>query len=264
MTSRLSQSWRARTVHLGYLGPNFFYVESTRRKDPDAKCSQLRAQVPPGITRAVVTSRRGVVTSVTSTLPRPTHPLHSHPLPAAGPLSCRRLRLPFVKPEAFPAGRLPPPRRQILTFQVIAKVTERQSEPRGSSAGRLLGNKKGRTSRRPAGSPLFSASSPKMLLGAANAAARFNNCVRQPAPPPQESQMTGGEWGGNQVGALHCSLPASAIEKIAQGPTTPRLNAKESSRNLPSFLFTWQHFFQETRRMNQTRGKYCELTCFSK
>lgn len=208
--------------------------------------------------------RQGVATSVASTLPRPT-PLHLHPLRATGPLSCRRLRLPFVKPEAFPAGRLPPPRCQILTFQVFAKVTERQSEPRGSSAGRLLGNKKGRTSRRPAGSPLFSASSPKMLLGAANAAARFNNCVRQPAPPPPESQMTGG-GGGDQVGALHRSLPASAIEKIAQGPTTPRLNAKESSRNLPSFLFTWQHFFQEqeTRRMNQTRGKYCELTCISK
>lgn len=32
-----------------------------------------------------------------------------------------------------------------------------------------------------------------MLLGAANAAARFNNCVRQPAPPLTGApQMTGG------------------------------------------------------------------------
>lgn len=116
--------------------------------------------------------------------PPPPHPLHPYHLPAAGPLSCRCLRLPVAKPEAC---RLPPPRRQILTFQVFAKVPEGQSEPRGSSAGRLSGNKKGRTSRRPAGSPLFFASSPKMLLGAANAAARFNNCVRQPAPPPRRS-----------------------------------------------------------------------------
>lgn len=74
----------------------------------------------------------------------------------------------------------------------------------------------------------------------------------------------GGGGGGTKLAPYTRSLPASATEKIAQGPTTPRLNAKESSRNLASFLFTWQHFFQETRRINQTRGKYCELTCISK
>lgn len=180
MTSRLSQSWPARIVHLGYLGPSFFCVKPTHRNDPEAKCSQLRAQVPPGIVRVAATSRQGVVTSERGEYPPPPHPLHPTPSPQPVPSP--------VAVSGFPLrSRKPPPRRQILTFQVFAKVPEGQSEPRGSSAGRLSGNKKGRTSRRPAGSPLFFASSPKMLLGAANAAARFNNCVRQPAPPPRRS-----------------------------------------------------------------------------
>lgn len=143
---------------------------------------------------------------------------------------------------------------------MFTEVPERQSEPRGSSAGRLSGNKKGQADGQLA-VPYFPRAPPKMLLGAANAAARFNKLCQTARPSPEEPQMTGR---GDQVGALHRSLPASAIEKIAQGPSTPRLNAKESSRNLASFLFTWQHFFQETRRINQTRGKYCELTCISK
>lgn len=201
--------------------------------------------------------RQGVVTSVASTLPRPT-PLHLHPLRVAGPLSCRRLRLPFVKPEAFPAGRLPPPRCQILTFQVFAKVTERQSEPRGSSAGRLLGNKKGRTSRRPTGSPLFSASSPKMLLGAANAAARFNNCVRQPAPPPQESQMTGA-GGGGPSWRLTPQSPSVSHRKDCTGTYHAKVKCQRILQKPPFFPI-----FLAARRTNQTRGKYCELTCISK
>lgn len=171
-------------MHLGYLGPSFFCFESTHRNDPDAKCSQLRAQVPPGIARVAATSRRGVVTNVASTLPRPT-PCTPTPSPQPVPSP--------VAVSGFPSQsrKLSDPvachRRDVRysPFKCLPKCPkanrdQEEALPAAFQATRKEGQADGQLV-----VPYFP-SSPKMLLGAANAAARFNNCVRQPAPPPPE------------------------------------------------------------------------------
>lgn len=261
MTSRLSQSWPARIVHLGYLGPSFFCVEPTHRNDPEAKCSQLRAQVPPGIARVAATSRQGVVTSVASTLPRltPYTPTTS-PQPVPSPVAVSGFPLRSRK-------RVACHRRDVRysPFKCLPKCPKANRNHVEALPAAFQATRKEEQADGQLAVPYFSQAPPKCSSVPPTQLPGLITVSDSPPLPPEEPQMTGARGrGGTKLAPYTRSLPASATEKIAQGPTTPRLNAKESSRNLASFLFTWQHFFQETRRINQTRGKYCELTCISK
>lgn len=92
------------------------------------------------------------------------------------------------EPSGPPASRSPGYSR-VRVFSGRARTAPapapaEEATERGKPA---LGPPEG-TSGRPAESPSCSASSLKMLLGAADAAARFNNYVRQPLPPHKEPQ----------------------------------------------------------------------------
>lgn len=95
-------------------------------------------------------------------------------------LSSRCLCVPATRLEAF-GSQAPCNKREATDTHVSNCSREVRALPTTPVVFRSRRKRSER--RRPAESPSFSSSSLQMRLGAANAAARFNNCVRQPLPP---------------------------------------------------------------------------------
>lgn len=140
---------------------------------------------------------------------------------------------------------LTPARRQILTLQEFAKLWSSTRITRKLCWAALQSARKNKQTA--SWQTLISREFPRMLLSASNAAARFTTVSDSLPSHPEELQMSGaglGEGGAGARGGGESALCTAVFQSQPQerwhrDPPRQGSNAKESSRNLASFLFSW-------------------------